>query len=723
MIGRTLSHYRIESKLGEGGMGTVYLAEDTSLNRKVALKVLSEKFASDPEHLGRFEREAKAIAAIDHPNIVTIFSVERAEGVHFFTMGLVDGKTLDAMIPPDGLDLDAMLEVAIPLIDALAAAHARGITHRDLKPSNIMVTDDGRVKILDFGLAKLLDTGGSSEEAETEAITRAGVVLGTIPYMSPEQVQGITVDHRSDLFSVGVILFEMLSGNRPFQGNTSAALISAIMRDSPPDVSSLKPTLPHRLSGILARCLEKEPARRFQRADELHDEIKKLREPAARKQEADSRPSVAVMRFVNMSPDPEQEYFCEGIAEELINGLARVKNLRVASRTSSFQFSGESANIQEIGKALGVKAILEGSVRKSGNFLRVAAQLINVEDGYHLWSERFDREMKDVFAIQDEIAESIVNALEMTLSPKERRALQNVATRNVEAYDFYLRGRRFFYQRTRRNMEFAVDMFKEAIELDPSYALAYAGIADCYSTLFIHSDPVEENRQRAEEASRTALELDPDLAEAHASRGLALLLSEDFEKAEEEFETAIRFNPTLFEAYYFYARACYTQGKYAKSAQLFEQASEVRPEDYQAPILLRQALIGMGTPPEQVIEVAVRALRTVEEHLKLHPDDVRALYLGAGTLMDLGNREKALDWAQRAVSLEPDDPNTFYNVACVYSLAGELDASIDHLEKAVGSLGANRAWLESDTDFNPLREHPRFIALLERLRNQEMEQQ
>ncbi len=698
-------------------MGTVYLAEDISLNRKVALKVLSEKWASDPEHLGRFEREAKAIAAIDHPNIVTIFSVERAEGVHFFTMGLVDGKTLDALIPPDGLDLDGMLKIAIPLIDALAAAHSRGITHRDLKPSNIMVTDDGRVKILDFGLAKLMDPGGaSSEEAETEAITRAGVVLGTIPYMSPEQVQGIGVDHRTDIFSVGVILFEMLSGRRPFQGSSSAALISAIMRDSPPDMSSLKPTLPHRLSGILARCFEKEPARRFQRADDLRDELGKLRQPAVQKQDADSRPSVAVMKFVNMSPDPEQEYFCEGIAEELINGLARVKNLRVASRTSSFKFSDESADIRQIGESLGVKAILEGSVRKSGNFLRIAAQLINVEDGYHLWSERYDRELKDVFVIQDEIAESIVNALEMTLSPKERRALQNVATRNVEAYDFYLRGRRFFYQRSRRNMEFAVNMFQEAIKLDPAYALAYAGIADCYSTLYIHSDPVEENREKAEEASRTALELDPDLAEAHASRGLALLLSEDFEGSEEEFETAIRFNPTLFEAYYFYARACYTQGKYAKSAQLFEQASEVRPEDYQAPILLRQALIGMGTPPEQVIEVAVRALRIVEQHLKLHPDDVRALYLGAGTLMDLGNRDKALEWAGRAVALEPDDPNTFYNVACVYSLAGELDKAIDHLEKAVGSLGANRAWLESDTDFNQLRDHPRFIALLERLR-------
>jgi serine/threonine protein kinase/Tfp pilus assembly protein PilF len=719
LIGQTLSHYKILSKLGEGGMGTVYLAEDTNLGRNVALKVLSDQWASDPEHLGRFEREAKAIAAIDHPNIVTIFSVERDEGVHFFTMGLVEGKTLDELIPPGGFDLEGMLAIAVPLTDALAAAHSRGITHRDLKPSNIMVTDEGRVKILDFGLAKLLEPGGNShEDAETEAITRAGVVLGTVPYMSPEQVQGLGVDHRTDIFSTGVILFEMLSGKRPFEGTTSAALISAIMRDSPPDVSNLKPTLPHRLSGILARCFEKEPARRFQQAEELRDELKKLREPAVRQQD-DTGPSVAVLRFVNMSPDPEQDYFCEGIAEELINGLAKVKNLQVASRTSSFQFSGDAADIREIGQKLGVKSVLEGSVRKSGNFLRVAAQLVNVEDGYHLWSERFDRELKDVFAIQDEIAENIVQALEMTLSPKERRAIQNVATRNVEAYDFYLKGRQFFYQRTRRNMEFAMQMFGRAIELDPAYALAYAGIADCHSTLFMHSDPEEENRQKAEEMSRKALELDPDLAEARASRGLALLLSEDFQASEEEFEAAIRLNPRLFEAYYFYARACYTQRKFAKSAQLFEQASEVRPDDYQSPILLRQALIGMGTPPEQVIEVTVRALRKVEEHLVLHPDDVRALYLGAGTLMDLGNRKKALEWAGRAIELEPDDPNTFYNVACVYSSAGEFELAIDYLEKAVGNLGANRAWLESDTDFDPMRDHPRFIALLERLKETE----
>jgi non-specific serine/threonine protein kinase len=726
MIGRSLSHYKILDKLGEGGMGAVYSAEDTRLGRQVALKVLSDEWASDPDHLRRFEREARAVAALDHPNIVTIFSVEEAEGMRFFTMGLVKGQTLDQTLPSGGYELEAMLDIAIPMTDALTAAHTRGITHRDLKPSNVMLTEDGWVKLLDFGLAKLYeqDSEPTSEEAETEAITRAGVVLGTIPYMSPEQVQGLAVDHRSDIFSLGVIFYELLTGERPFRGETSAALISSIMRDTPGEVTRIKADIPARMSGVLARCLEKDVASRFQTVGELREELQRLRTTsseakAAAVAEQESGPSIAVLPFADMSPDKDQDYFCEGIAEELINGLGRINGLRVASRTSSFQFKGESADVRDLGKQLGVKTLLEGSVRKAGNFLRITAQLVNVEDGYRLWSDRFDREMKDVFAIQDEIAESIVEALEVTLSPKERRALQNVATRNAEAYDFYLKGRNFFYQRSARAMQFAMQMFDKAIETDPNYALAYCGKADCCSTLYLHNEATEANRKAADDASARALELDPDLAEAHASRGLALLLSEDYERSEAEFETALRLNSRLFEAYYFYARACYTQGKYAKSAQLFEQASDVRPEDYQAPLLLRQALIGMGTPPEQVVQASVKALQNVERHIELHPDDVRALYLGATALMNLGNREKALNWAGRALLLEPDDPNVAYNVACVYSLAGEVEKAIDHLERAGGPQGANRAWIERDTDFDPLREHPRFKALLERLLEEE----
>ena len=485
LIGQTLSHYKILDKIGEGGMGAVYLAEDGRLGRQVALKVLSDEWAADPEHLRRFEREARAVAALDHPNIVTIFSVEEVDGVRFFTMGLVKGKTLDQALPPGGYELQEMLDIAIPITDALAAAHSRGITHRDLKPSNVMLTDDGWVKLLDFGLAKLYESDAepASGEAETEAITRAGVVLGTVPYMSPEQVQGLPIDHRSDIFSLGVIFYELLTGERPFHGQTSAALVSSILRDTPREVTRIKESVPARMSGILARCLEKDVDSRFQSVEELREELKKQRQTgseakAAAEAEEESGPSIAVLPFADMSPEKDQDYFCEGIAEELINGLGGIKGLRVASRTSSFQYKGESSDVREIGKNLAVKTILEGSVRKAGNFLRITAQLVNVDDGYRLWSDRFDREMKDVFAIQDEIAESIVEALEVTLSPKERRALQNVATRNVEAYDFYLRGRNFFYQRSARAMQFAMQMFDKAIETDPNYALvAWPGTA------------------------------------------------------------------------------------------------------------------------------------------------------------------------------------------------------------------------------------------------------
>jgi len=717
VIGQTLSHYKILSKLGEGGMGAVYLAEDTTLDRKVALKVLTDELASDPTHLERFEREAKAIAALDHPNIITIHSVEEVDGVRFLTMGYVEGRTLDEVIPSSGLGLTEVMKVALPLVDALCAAHDRGVTHRDLKPSNVMVTPDGSVKVLDFGLAKLrIMDGEGGEEAATQTLTQQGQVMGTVPYMSPEQLQGRTADHRSDIFSLGVMLYEMVTGARPFRGDSSADLVSSILRDTQTPAATLKTGLPAQLDQILSRCLEKEIFRRYQKVADLRADLKAMKADAQQIEE-EQTPSIAVLRFVNMSPDPEQDYFCEGIAEELINGLGRIKNLRVASRTSSFKNWSDDLDIREIGLQMNVTTVLEGSVRKAGNQLRVAAQLINVEDGYRLWSDRFDRTLEDVFAIQDEIAENIVKALEVTLSPRERRAIQNVATQDVEAYDFYLRGRKQFYLMSRRSYEAARQMYQRAIELDPGYSLAYSGIADCCSFLYMYAESTAENRRRAVEASQKALELDPDLGEAHASRGLALSLSEDYEAAEREFEEAIKLNPRLFEAYYFYARSCYARGEYSKAAQLFEQASDVRPEDYQAPVLLVQALIGMGLSAERVRPTLERALEIIEETLEANPADSRALYLGAGAIQDLGDSDKAVVWVRRALALEPDEPWVLYNVACIYSRAGETEQALDCLERSVDQGMGDKAWLAHDTDFDPIRDQPRFAALLERLGN------
>ncbi len=405
MIGQTISHYKILEKLGEGGMGAVYLAEDVNLDRKVALKVLPADVSDDPDRLERFEREAKAIAALNHPNIVTIYSVEQEGDVRFLTMERVEGVPLDDKIVRGGMTLDAFLAIGRPLVEALGAAHDKGITHRDLKPANIMVTDDGRVKVLDFGLAKLQEEPGGSESTElpTQALTQEGMVLGTVPYMSPEQVQGRPADGRSDLFSLGIIFYQLLTGHRPFRGETSADVISSILRDVPKSVTSINVQLPNHMSRIVRRCLEKNPNDRYQTARDLLYELKDLNREA-RAAEEQSGNSIAVLPFADMSPEKDQDYFCEGIAEELINGLGRITSLHVASRSAAFQYKGSAVDIQKVGETLNVNTVLEGSVRKAGNQLRITAQLVNVADGYRLWSDRFDRSMEDIFAIQDELA-------------------------------------------------------------------------------------------------------------------------------------------------------------------------------------------------------------------------------------------------------------------------------------------------------------------------------
>ena len=712
MIGRTLGHYRIESKLGSGGMGEVYLARDLRLDREVALKVLPADMAANPQRLQRFEREAKTVATLNHPNIVTLFSVEEADGVRFLTMERVTGQPLDVRITPGGMSFKAFVEIARPLAEALAAAHDKGVVHRDLKPANIMVTDDGRVKVLDFGLAKLQepDKPENVSEVMTQGLTREGTVVGTVPYMSPEQLQGRAVDHRADLFSLGIIFYQMLTGKRPFHGGTSAETISSILRDTPHPVNEINVALPNHLARIVRRCLNKDPDERYQTARDLLIELKELKQEIS-DTERRAVNSIAVLPFANMSPDPEQEYFCEGIAEELINGLGRIKNLRVASRTSAFQFKGTKHDIREIGERLNVEKVVEGSVRKSGNQIRITAQLVNVTDGYRLWSERYDRKLEDIFAIQDEIAESIVQALEVTLSPRERRAIQNVATRDVEAYDFYLRGRKSFWEWTHRGWTTARQMFERAIKLDPNYATAYAAVADCCSFIFMYADRSERERVLAEEASRKALQLDPDLAEAHAARGMVLSLSDNNEQAAVHFDKAIALNPKLYEAYYFYARASVAQGQYAKAARLFEQAMEVRPEDYQVPLLLPQVYRSLHRPDDEKAMNRI-GVEKARRHLELNPDDVRALYLCGGSVARSGEVEEGLKLVERAVALQPDEVGVLYNAACIYSTLDRKEEALTYLERAVRNGYNHLAWLETDSDFDPIRDDPRFKALV-----------
>jgi len=421
--------------------------------------------------------------------------------------------------------------------------------------------------------------------------------------------------------------------------------------------------------------------------------------------------SVAVLPFANMSPDPENEYFTDGMAEEIINALTRIQSLRVASRTSSFAFKGKNEDINEIGRKLRVSTVLEGSVRKMGNRLRITAQLVNVADGYHLWSGRYDREMEDVFAIQDEISQAIVKALRVILSEGEKKAIESSRTDNLQAYEFYLRGRQFFEFR-RKSLEYARQMFKRAIELDPNYALAHSGIADCCSLLYMMFDARESNLKQAESASNTALQLAPDLAEAHVARGIAFSLSKNYGDAEREFEKATRLDPKLFEAAYFWARACLAQGRNVEAVKLFQVACSLRPDDFQGVVFLAQAHKALGQDAER--EAADRrALKLIEDRLELNPDDARAWNLGALMLVELNQIERAIEFMKTSVRIDPDDPQLLYNVACTYAVLGRTEEALTSLEHALDNGYGHKDWLLHDPDFDSLRETPRFKAIVE----------
>ena len=573
--------------------------------------------------------------------------------------------------------------------------------------------NEGAPMVMDFGIAKAVSLAGS------DTLTQTGMVIGTPAYVSPEQAAGETeIDGRSDQYSLGCVLYEMLTGERPFTGPTAQAVLTKRFTAPVPALSDVLEGVPEEIDRALSKALSKDAAARFTTSGEF---ARALVAPVIVTPTATPVPdgaqvvkSMAVLPFTNMSADVENEYFTDGMAEEIINALSKIKSLSVASRTSSFAYKGKTEDIKEIGKKLEVSAVLEGSVRKMGNKIRISVQLISIANGYQLWSERYDREIEDVFAIQDEIAQNIVKALRVVLSDDEKRAIEKVPTENVEAYDYYLRGRKFFHQHRRTSIEFARQMFTRAIEIDPEYALAHAGIADCCSILYMYFDARESNLKQADTASKKALQLDPDLAEAHSARGLAFSLSKRYDLAIEEFETAMALDPKLYEAPYFYGRACLAQGRWSEAAPLFERAAELRPEDYQAASFLASAYAGQGRIHE-ASKASHKAIGVIERWLDLNPDDARALNLGATILSNLGQHEKALEWARRSLSIDKEDPQLLYNVACVYAIEGMKDEAILTLERAIDKGYGHREWIEHDSDLNSLRSDKRFQALLERI--------
>jgi len=704
VIGKTVAHYDIREEIGGGGMGVVYRAEDRRLGRDVALKVLPANKSLTAGDTGRFLEEGRLAASLRHPNICTVYVLGEEDGMFFIAMAFIPGRTLKEIISDGALPINDALDVAIQVARGLQVAHEHDIIHRDIKSANILIEDDANVSILDFGIAKL--AGGKTKTGEAR-------IIGTVAYMSPEQTSGQGVDRRADIWALGVCLYEMICGELPFRGEHDSAIIYQIMNLDPPSFASRGLDLPRSVTRIIKRALEKRPEKRYRVIDEMLAELKVARE------ELESgtvrrEPSIAVLPFSNISRDAEQDYFCDGVAEEIINSLAHIEGLRVAARTSSFSYRDAKQDIREIGHKLDVDTILEGSVQKSGERLRVTAQLINIDDGYHLWSDRYDRDIEDVFAIQDEIAQNIVRALELTLSEREERAIEEVPTTDVRAYEFYVRGLHYYHEKNRNGYELARNMFTSAIVRDPNYTLAYCLLADCYSMIYSFYDTDASIVENGIVACERALEIDPDSAKAHASYGLTLSNGGRYDDAEQEFIHAIELSPKLFEAHYFYARSCRNSGNLEKAAELFETASEMQPEDYEPVMMAGDTYRGLGDP-QKVESTFRKALVLAEAHLEMHPREARVRYLGAHALLALGEDEKARAWNQRAMELGANDSATFYNAACLFSLMGDIDRCFECFNRAVEHGFANGAWLENDPDLESLRSDPRYRQLVERI--------
>ncbi len=667
----SIAHYRITSKIGAGGMGEVYRATDTKLGRDVALKVLPAEMAGDPERLARFRREARAVATLNHPHIVTIFSVEEADGIHFLTMELVEGQSLDRLITGDGLPLERILEIAGALAEALTAAHEKGIVHRDLKPANVMVTGDGRVKVLDFGLAKEMRPHDPAGATLTSAgNTEVGVVMGTPAYMSPEQIAGRELDHRTDIFSLGIILYEMASGRRPFAGASSAELASAILRDTPRALSEIRAGLAEELGRLIQRCLEKDAQNRFSSAREVRDALQTLRRDpsgsgARTVVSTNPAPSIAVLPFVNRSGDADNEYFSDGLSEDLINALSRLPGLQVASRTSAFRFRGSDLDIRQIGRQLEVATLVEGSVRRAGTRLRVTAQLVNVENGYQLWSERYDRQMADVFEIQDEIVAAIVKAVVPALLGDAAHAVQR-STENTEAYELYLKGRHYWHQRSPSTLRLAIQSFEQAIKIDPEYALAYAGLADSYGILRVYGwISAEEGRPKAQAAMTKAMALAPASWEANFSRGFYFFYFErDWRQGEPHFQKALAINPrsSLAQAYYAIFLSIPRRAEEAVAhATLACQLDPLSPFIHAA---AATTFYSLGR-----LEEAERAAR---RSLELQSDYLFALWNLGVSLCSVGRHEEAIQTLERAATISRS-PMFVCLLGLAYARAGRPD--------------------------------------------------
>jgi len=761
-------------------MGEVYRATDTRLGRDVAIKVLPPALASDADRLARFQREARTIAKLNHPNIVVLYGIEelgasasedaaasRGRGTWALVMELVEGEDLRRAVKPGGAPIAQVFDLAIPLADALAAAHHRGVVHRDLKPANVMVTQDGRVKVLDFGLAKAMagDPAAAAiqDEGDTTALagsaagpmSRPGEIMGTVPYMAPEQVRGAAVDARTDLFAFGTLLYELVTGRRPFQGATSADVSSSILRDTPPPVTAMRPDTPADLGRIIHACLEKDVERRAQAAGDVRRELELARRmfdsgasqatPGGRAPgavTASDAPSIAVLPFANLGRDGNDEYFADGITEDVIAQLCKVRTLKVISRSSIMPFKRRDESLTDIAARLQVTSVLEGSIRRLGDRVRIVAQLIDAASGRHLWADTYDRQLTDIFVVQADVALQIAAALKAELSPNERARIRREPTRDVQAYEQYLRGRHSLVRFTADEMRRSLEYFDSAIRRDPEFALAYAGRAMAYTELgesgaITHA----EGRAGALAAAATAIALDPEFGDAYSARAHARLAFEfDWMGAEQDYKRALELGPNSADTYDLYGRLCYGLERYDEAIALQERAHELDPLTHR--VDLATALLRAGRN-----EQAARAARAA---VAIDPHDPRAHATLGWALLRLDRPDEGLAAIERAVALTPAEgqwqaqlgqayalagqtdrarevlqrledparpaPVSPYHVAYVYTGLGDHERALDCLERAFDQGSGAVSGMKGSFLLAPLRHHPRFLALLKRMR-------